>query len=964
MKKLDRRTFLQASSLGALSLGLGRLAFTLFPGAPTGAEALAAGEPAAAGAATDAVGRARGQQPYWDWRDIYREKWTWDRVVRGTHTNANCVSSCAWNLYVKDELVWREEQASSYEEGSLDCPDFNPRGCQKGACASALFEGPTRLSYPLERIGERGGGRWKRVSWQQALDKTAEALIDAVEAQGGHGLIAEIGPETGYGPNSAAPTRFFKMLGSPITDSMAMIGDVAFGGTMTLGTPHTDGSSDDWFRSKYLVMWAFNPLSTRIPDAHFLTEARYGGTRVVSIAPDYNPTSIRADMWLNPKQGSDAALALAAVQVIISEGLHDRAYIAEQTDLPLLVRRDNGRFLRESDLREGGNEEVFYAWDPARSREVRAPGGRGSADESLSWGAVSPALEGQWRVRAADGKVLEVETVFSKLKRRLDADYSPEQAAGITGLNPQTIRRFAREFAAADSALILSQYGSCKHYHSDLLQRSQILLASVTGNLGRAGGGWRSGAFVTMEGMAVMSMKKDLGLFDLVLLAAQSYFRDPEDNIAEFSEYFVPSGLWHYVHGGLEAESSRADYGDPMLVDGPGPYVREALEGNWFPVQTEKTPTFLLSVLGNVLRHSRNAGRLREHLWPKLDMVVSIDFRMSQTATQSDIVLPAAGWYEKVGFKYIPSMIPYLTLGDRAVPPSGDSKPEWEIFHLLSSAVARRARERGVGVYSDYLSRERDLKQLDAAYSDDGRFGPGDEEKLVEFVLMVSSCAKGIDLERLRKSGNERLVSLGQVGGTNGIFSDYSSKEPVVPLRWFAEKKQPYPTLTGRQQFYIDHRWFLKLDEALPRYKEPPAAGGDYPLVMSGGHTRWSIHAIWRDHELMLRLQRGEPAVLVGAADARERAVKDYERVRVYNDVSDFTARAKIVPGLPPGLVIVYHAWEPFQFENGRSHQHVAPSPIKVTQLAADYGHLAWSFAHYEPGQVDRDTRVEIARLV
>jgi nitrate reductase alpha subunit len=205
---------------------------------------------------------------YADWRDVYRQRWRWDRVVRGTHTNANCVSSCAWNLYVRDGLVWREEQSAPYAASNASVPDFNPRGCQKGASCSDLLLGPTRIRHPLRRVGPRGAGRWKRISWDEALAEISGTLVDVLERRGGAGVICELGPNVDYGPNSAAALRFFRQIGAPLTDSMAQIGDLAVGGTITLGTPHTDGSSDDWFRSDYLVLWAFNPSSTRIPDAH------------------------------------------------------------------------------------------------------------------------------------------------------------------------------------------------------------------------------------------------------------------------------------------------------------------------------------------------------------------------------------------------------------------------------------------------------------------------------------------------------------------------------------------------------------------------------------------------------------------------------------------------------------------------------------------------------------------------
>ncbi len=88
--------------------------------------------------------------------------------------------------------------------------------------------------------------------------------------------------------------------------------------------------------------------------------------------------------------------------------------------------------------------------------------------------------------------------------------------------------------------------------------------------------------------------------------------------------------------------------------------------------------------------------------------------------------------------------------------------------------------------------------------------------------------------------------------------------------------RSPWPTLTGRQQFYIDHPWYLEAGESLPVHKDPPGARSRYPLRINGGHTRWSIHAIWRDHALMLRLQRGEPACFL--APVRLRAARHPRR--------------------------------------------------------------------------------------
>jgi len=900
---------------------------------------------------------------YKDWTDVYREQWTWDRIARGTHTSANCVSACAWNLYVRDGIVWREEQSAPYVASNTSVPDFNPRGCQKGACYSNLSVGPTRVKYPLKRAGERGQGLWKRISWDEALDEIASTLVDVLGKRGGAGAICELGGHLDYGPTMTSALRFFRQIGAPVTDATPMVGDLPVGGTITFGQPFIGGSSDDWTRSDYLVLWAFNPSATRIPDAHFLSEARYRGARVVSIAPDYNHSAIHTDLWMGVRPGTDAALALAACHVVVEENLYRADYVCEQTDLPLLVRDDTQRFLRESDVVEGGSDAVFAIWDGASGKPVWAPGSEGSDNETLVLPqGVRPQLEARAEVLLASGQKVAVRTVFSLMRERL-ARFTPEQAEKITGVSASVIRTFARDFAGARSALILAQFGMCKNYHSDLAQRSQILLASLTGNHGKSGGGWHSCAFVALDGVGLVAMQDKLDITHLLWLGAEAYLT-PAEVRARFMDIYVSSTLFHAWHGGLAKIQAAPAHGDPELPEGAAPYLREALEKGHFPIGAPldaPPPEVFVCLSGNVLRHSRMGNRLRDGLFANARLVVDLSMRMSETARHADILLPAAGWYEKVGIKYVPAFAPYVTMSDKAVEPVGESKPEWEIFALLAERVAAEARRRGILETRGFRGNNCDLGQLGERFTDNGRFGPQDGEKVVDFILATSQATKGITLERLRGEGGAvRLAGLGPDGG-DGIHTDYSADEPVVALRDFVEKKTPYPTLTGRQQFYIDHPWFLRLGEQLPTHKNPPAAGGDHPFTMTGGHTRWSIHAVWRDHALLMRLQRGEPVIFVNEADARNLGIGDHDPVRVWNDIGTFEARAKVTGAIRPGQIHIFHAWEPYQFRSRDSHQGLIPSPLKVTQLVGDYSQLHWSMAHYEPNQVDRDTRVSIA---
>ena len=166
-----------------------------------------------------------------------------------------------------------------------------------------------------------------------------------------------------------------------------------------------------------------------------------------------------------------------------------------------------------------------------------------------------------------------------------------------------------------------------------------------------------------------------------------------------------------------------------------------------------------------------------------------------------------------------------------------------------------------------------------------------------------------------------------------------------------------------RIKFYIDDPYYIELGETLPVHKDPPKSGGDYPLMLTGGHTRWSIHSAWRDDARMLRLQRGRPVMYISVPDAQARGINDGDLVQVRNDIDSFRIDAKVSPALRPGQLIVYHAWENFQFPDGKGFQNLIPSPINPVELAGGEGHLRPIQIGMQPSQNDRDTRVEVTRV-
>ncbi len=956
---ISRRTFIAATGAAGLSLTMCRLDSK--DDRKPGMRELPTFEP------TEPV-------VYSDWSDVYRRRWEWDRVAKGTHTRTNCIAACSWDVFVKDGVVWREEQDTSMVQPRDDVPDPNPRGCQKGACYSDLQVASTRITHPMKHVGERGAGEWKRISWEQALEEIADKIIDTAIEEGTESTIHDHGTtNAGYGPETGGEIRFAESIGATVMDSWSGVGDMPMGAVQTWGMYNCEGTAADWFRSDYIVVWIGNPAYTRIPEVHYMHEARYRGAKLVVIAPDYNATSVHADLWINPKPESDAALGLAAAQVIISENLYDAEYVREQTDLPFLVREDTGMFLRQSDLKKKGREKQFYFWDENKQRIAQAPGceGDGKGGRSLALKKLRPALEGSYSVELHDGTKVEVRPVFERLRDQL-AENTPEKAAEPTGLAPSLIRTFATQLATAPTAMIFASWGACKHYHSDLFQRAMILLMALTGNQGKPGGGMRIAAWWGLDGLDRLG-GTGLSLGEMMRAIPKAIrgltARDYEQFFVEHSQKgpIVPLMPFLYVHGGYKELWDRKDLADPALPRPLADYMRHAIDNSWTEMspREDRDPKVYIFTGCNPLRRWPAPQIAREHLWPKLDCIVAVNFRMSTSARHADYFLPAAGYYEKHGIKYGQSYAPYIIVSDEAVKPLGESKSEWEIFGLLSETVARRATERGVESVRGFRDAPFDLRNAYKHYTSDGKYDPHDPKdpiKMMDNILRASPSIGGIGAEEALKLGAIPIIGPARASPIYQTSSDFDPDDTQWPHRWFVEDKMAWPTLTGRQQFYIDHPWYLEAGESLPVHKDAPGQSSEFPLRINGGHTRWSIHAIWRDHELMLRLQRGEPACFLNPSDCEPRGIKDADMVRVFNRTGSFEAMVKVAEGVQPGEVIIYHAWEPYQFKNEQGQDEPVESPWKAIHLAGDYGHLHYRMFYGSPSHVPRGSGVQVER--
>jgi anaerobic selenocysteine-containing dehydrogenase len=432
-----------------------------------------------------------------------------------------------------------------------------------------------------------------------------------------------------------------------------------------------------------------------------------------------------------------------------------------------------------------------------------------------------------------------------------------------------------------------------------------------------------------------------------------------------------PAFLWYYQYGYKERWND-PENNDPSMKRSFDEYVREATEKGWWDPRYAKVfenvePRFLFESGGNVLRRQRGGQKLLlEHLWPKLKMIVSCDYRMTTTGLYSDYILPAAQHYEKLGYS-MPSVhhLNYV-LCDRATQPMGDSLPDIEIGIRILEKIEERAVARGMESFTDEAGREQSLIGLADRVTHSGALR--DEEKRFDESVRDNAVygvlPKGTTLETLREKGSVRYVGWGMVGHGQSQSSTIRPDEVHNPLRWHTEDKVPYDTLVRRAQYYIDHEWFLEAGEELPTHKEPPSAGGaGRRFQMTSGHNRWSIHSMNMTNNIIQNTHRGEPFVFLNDADAADLGVGNGERIRLVSNDGDSLVQAKISASVRPGQVILYNGFEPYQHENWYSQADLESGHVKHLGFAAGYGHLNYRPLSWQPIPADRAVRVDVEKV-
>jgi anaerobic selenocysteine-containing dehydrogenase len=372
---------------------------------------------------------------------------------------------------------------ATIENGRLIAVNADPQHpngciCVKGAAAPDIVYSPDRVQYPLLRSRPKGDpdAGWLRVTWDQALNLTALRLNDVKARYGAEAVVFSRATTAG----SAAIDydgwlqRLANAFGSPnfLTSNHICTWNRRVGSKYTYGVGMP---LPDFDHTRCILLWGINPTATSPAQAVRVNRALNRGAKLIVVDPRKTTLAGRADYWLRVCPGSDGELAMAMIDVLLTEKLFDEEFARRWTNAPYLVRNDTGRLLSEADLREAGQVDTWLVWDEQRKFPVNCA----AAD-------VSPALFGSFAVRLLNGTTLQCRPALQLLKEAA-AEFTPEISEKITTVPADEVRKAVRLFATEKPSCYCTWVGLEQDRDAMQTNRAVCLFYGLTGQFDQRG---------------------------------------------------------------------------------------------------------------------------------------------------------------------------------------------------------------------------------------------------------------------------------------------------------------------------------------------------------------------------------------------------------------------------------------------------------------------------------------------
>jgi nitrate reductase alpha subunit len=793
------------------------------------------------------------------YRDLWRydSKFTFLCAPNDTH---NCILNAyvKSGVITRTGPTMRYGEATDYY-GNPASHRWDPRVCQKGLALTRRFYGDRRVRHPMVRAGfkrwveegfprgedgrppedyfQRGRDEWVRVSHEEAAALVAAALVNIATTYTGEPGAAKLRAQ-GYEPETisamhGAGVQAMKFRGGMpllgmtrvfglyrMANSMALL-DVqlrgvqpseALGGRgfdnyswhtdLPPGHPMVTGQQTVEFdlhaveHADIVVVWGMNFITTKMPDAHWLTEARLKGTHVVVIACEYSATCCKADEAIVVRPGTTPALALGLAGVVMREKLYDADYVKRWTDLPVLVRMDTLQYVRAeevfgpglADLKnrtvvtkggggtpppvsqrdqiipEGLRKEWgdFVCWD--RRRDAPVPLTRDEVGEHST--LADPMLEGAVEVSLHGGGTVRCRPVFDLVREYVE-HFDPATVEDLTWAPAQAVVELARRIAARPGRTLFAVgMGPNQFFNNDNKDRDIFLLAALTGNVGKMTG--NVGSYAGNYRVALfngLSQYVNENPFDLELDPAKA---------ARPKQYWKPESAHYYNHEGHPLK-----VGHKMLTGKT--HMPAPTKSMWFANAN--------SILGNVKWHYNTVI----NVLPRIEMIAVQEWWWSTSCEWADVVFAVDSWAELKHPDMCASVTnPFLTLFPRTpLPRVFETRGDIEVLALVGRALAERTGDKRFAECWSFVEQ-------------------GRTDVYLQRILDHSSNVRGydfLDLEGKAKQGIPALMM-------NRTYPKAVGYEQVA-------ESIPWYTKTGRLEFYREEAEFIEAGENLPVHREP-----------------------------------------------------------------------------------------------------------------------------------------------
>ncbi|MFN3534009.1 MAG: molybdopterin-dependent oxidoreductase, partial [Desulfatiglandales bacterium] len=575
-----------------------------------------------------------------------------------------CHGGCGVLAYIKDGKLLKVEGDESH-------PWNQGRLCARVLAMTQYIEHPQRLRRPLRRVGKRGEGRFEEITWDEAFDFIEARMKEIREKYGPESFVFAAGTGRDIYPWLCMLAYAY---GSPNV-MFALSGNACYSPRITaVDTVQGDFAVFDagqWFPKRYedprfvrpqcMIIWGYNIHAT-CPDnlfGHWIVDMMKQGTKVICIDPRLSWFASRSKYWLRLRPGTDPALAMGLLYVLIHSGLYDREFVLRWTNGPHLIREDTKRLLRESDLYEGGSQDNFVAWSLSHNRPIIW----NSKEVSYEGGGI-PELSGSFEVRLRDRRIIRCHTAWDALLGEL-SQYTPERVEEITGVQAKLIEEAATFYGRSRPASI--HWGVAIDMTPAVTPLCQAIATmwAITGNLDVPGGNVIARFAFDVQSYALPGAEGAIRL----KTPEQDRPRIGRDRYLPFNKFY-----WR-CQTDLTLEQ--------IFTERPYP-----IKGMW--IQT-------CNLLGGVGLDPR---KWKDAL-NRLDLVVAVDLFHNPTTQYADIVLPSATFLEKDGIRswWVP-----LQIIQKAVE-LPECKPDIEINFELAKRFDPEFQHKNIHELFDHILR-------------------------------------------------------------------------------------------------------------------------------------------------------------------------------------------------------------------------------------------------------------------